>query len=356
LWEFGGRTTMGAPLYDYAQRMPAAALPSDSHLSGTALFTEGLDTNPFAYDLYTEMAWRSEPVDLAEWTAEYALRRYGAADAHAAKAWKILAQTAYGYRADGVTAHGERDAAHDSVFNAQPSLDVVRTGHWAPDALRYDAADLKPALTELLQTAPPLRSTASYRYDLTDLTRQVLANESLTLLPRIRAAYEAKDRASFRALTAEWLEFMRLEDELLATNESFLLGRWLSYPAAWASTPAELEHLQYDAHSILTTWGDRVASADLHEYGNRDWAGLIRSYYAPRWKLYFDSLEKSLETGAEPAPIDWYQFGDNWNRSKERFASSLSGDTYAASLEIARRLYLEPATRSNPKTRGDQNE
>ena len=46
LWEFGGRTTMGAPLYDYAQRMPPAAARAGSHVSGTALFTEGLDTNP----------------------------------------------------------------------------------------------------------------------------------------------------------------------------------------------------------------------------------------------------------------------------------------------------------------------
>ncbi len=64
LWEFGGRTTMGAPLYDYAQRMPQAAAQPNSHLSGSALFTEGLDTNPFAFDLYTEMAWRNQPVNL----------------------------------------------------------------------------------------------------------------------------------------------------------------------------------------------------------------------------------------------------------------------------------------------------
>jgi len=318
-------------------------LRADSHLSGTALFTEGLDTNPYAYDLYTEMAWRSEPVDLTQWTAEYALRRYGVADPHAARAWKILQQTAYGYRADGVNGHGERDAAHDSVFNAQPALDAVRTGHWAPDALRYDAADLKPALTELLEVAPRVRAPASYRYDLTDVTRQVLANEGLTLLPKIKAAYEAKDRAAFKALTAQWLNLMRLEHELLGTNEYFLLGKWLSYPPGWAASPAELKQVQYDAHSILTTWGDRVASEDLHEYGNRDWAGLVGSYYAPRWKLYFETLESSLETGTKPVPIDWYEFGDKWNRSTERFSETPTGDTYAASLAIARALHLEPS-------------
>jgi alpha-N-acetylglucosaminidase len=61
LWEFGGRTSLGAPLYDYAVRFPQMAALPNSHITGTALFTEGLDTNPFAFDLYTEMAWHKIP-------------------------------------------------------------------------------------------------------------------------------------------------------------------------------------------------------------------------------------------------------------------------------------------------------
>lgn len=344
LWEFGGRTTMGAPLYDYAQRMPRAATREDSHLSGTALFTEGLDTNPFAFDLYSEMAWRTEPVDLDTWTAEYALRRYGATDVHAANAWKILLHTSYGYRADGVRNHGERDAAHESIFNAQPSLMAKRNGHWSPDEPRYKPEDLKPALTELLQVAPSLRNTASYRYDLTDVTRQVLADDARRLLPLIRSAYEARDLQKFHALTEEWMRDMAMEDRLLGTNEYFLLGRWLRYVPAWASSPEDLQHIEYDAHSILTTWGDRTASAELHEYGNRDWAGLVSGYYAPRWKLYFASLDASLRDGTPPKTIDWYAFGDAWNRSPKQYAAEPVGDTYAASLVIARALDLQPQT------------
>ena len=342
LWEFGGRTTMGAPLYDYAQRMPRAATRAGSHLSGTALFTEGLDTNPYAFDLYSEMAWRTKPVCLEKWTADYALRRYGAPDPHAAKAWDILLHTSYSYRADGITNHGERDAAQESIFNAQPSLTAKRNGAWSPDEPRYNPADLKPALTELLQVAPSLRSTASYRYDLTDVTRQVLADDARRLLPLIRSAYETKDIPRFHALTQEWMRDMAMEDRLLGTNEYFLLGRWLRYVPAWASSPKDLEDIEYDAHSILTTWGDRTASASLHEYGNRDWAGLVSGYYAPRWKLYFESLDKSLREGSAPGHIDWYAFGDAWNRSTKQYATKPSGDTYAASLEIARALGLAP--------------
>ncbi len=344
LWEFGGRTTMGAPLYDYAVRFPEMAQRKGSHIVGTALFTEGLDTNPFAFDLYTEMAWHATPVNLQHWTDGYALRRYGADDPHARRAWQILLRTAYGYRADGNVQHGERDAAQDSLFNAEPSLTATKAAQPAPNVLRYNAADLAPALTELLEVAPALRASETYRYDLVDVARQVMANESRVMLPQIKAAYDAKDKKVFMQLTSEWMRRMQLQDNLLRTNEYFLLGRWLSYVPAWASSPEELDRLNYDARSILTTWGERRASEQggLHEYGNKDWAGLTRDYYMPRWRMYFDSLDASLVTGKPPRPIDWYAFGDRWNHGHEHFSATAEGDSYSAAMAIARELHLAP--------------
>ena len=349
LWEFGGRTTMGAPLYDYAVRFPRMAKQPGSRISGTALFTEGMDTNPFAFDLYTEMAWHTEPVNLPNWTRRWAERRYGAEDPHADRAWQILLETAYGYRADGDKNHGERDSAQESLFNSQPSLTATRASSWSPDVLRYNADDLKPALTELLAVSPALRATGTYQYDLVDVARQVMANESRAMLPQIKSAYDAKDKAAFARLTAEWLHRMQLQDDLLRTNESFLLGRWLSYVPPWASSPAELARLNYDARSILTTWGDRHASElGLHEYGNRDWAGLTTDYYLPRWKMYFDALSNSLATGDPPAKIDWYAVGDRWNRSRKTYTATAQGDPYAAAEAIARDLGLSSKSSAPP--------
>jgi alpha-N-acetylglucosaminidase len=348
LWEFGGRTTMGAPLYDYAVRFPEMAKRPGSNIKGIALFTEGLDTNPYAFDLYTEMAWRDEPVDLGEWTNAYATRRYGGEDEHAQRAWQILLKTAYGYRADGVKGHGERDAAADSLVNAQPSLTTKRADYSAPDELRYNPNDLEPALTELLQVAPALRTTETYQYDLVDVTRQVLANSARILLPQIKMVYEAKDKVALEKLTSVWKVRMRLMDLLLRTNEYFLLGRWLSYVPQWSSSPDELSRLNYDARSILTTWGDRKASEDgnLHEYGNKDWAGLIDDYYLVRWRMYFNSLRDSLATGQPPKPIDWYAFGDRWNHETQTYSALPEGDPYQAAMEIAKRLHLEPKAAS----------
>ncbi len=356
LWEFGGRTTLGAPLYDYAVRFPNMAAKPGSHIVGTALFTEGLDTNPFAFDLYTEMAWHRHPVDLDAWTRQYALRRYGSPtnngqpDPHALRAWQILLHTAYAYHAGDGTAKGsgDGDSAQDSLFNAQPDLTTTHAGVWAPHGAHYSLADLQPALTELLQVAPSLRHTETYQYDLVDIARQVMANQARVRLPEIHAAYVSGDREAFLALTRHWMRDMRLQDNLLATNPYFLLGRWLSYVPPWASSPEELRRLNYDDRSILTTWGDRKASeSSLHEYANRDYAGLTSSYYAPRWQLYFHSLLVAMDTNTTPKPIDWYAFGDAWNHRMTSFPANPVGNPYTAATAIANDLDLAP---NNPRS------
>jgi alpha-N-acetylglucosaminidase len=177
-----------------------------------------------------------------------------------------------------------------------------------------------------------------------DVARQTLANESRALLPEIKAAYDSKDRQRLAALTAQWLNLMDLQDELLATDRAFLVGTWLSQVDAWASSPEERVRLNYDARSLLTTWGGRKASEDakLHDYGNRDWAGLTRDYYRARWERYFRSLDVALRTGRPPEPIDWFAMGEAWNRGTRRYSDRPQGDPYAVAQRVAKELGLKP--------------
>jgi alpha-N-acetylglucosaminidase len=317
LWEFGGRTTFGGALGTIAERLPRMAR-TNANMAGTALFTEGLDTNPFAFDLFTELAWRSEPPDLGRWTAEYARRRYGAADPHALAAWDVIRRTAYDLKVDETVFNSERDAAAENPLDAQPSFTPTMVSNWSPTAPRYDTALFARSLTELLAVAPELRTSETYRYDLVDVARQCLANEARRTRP-----------------TKRWLKMLDLQDKLLATNRFFLLGAWLAPVKEWASSPEEAKRLDHDARSILTTWGGRKASVEgpLHDYGNKDWAGLTRDYYKKRWELFFKDPAK---------PIDWYQFGEEWNRSGKVYPDQPQGDSYAAAREIARFLGAAP--------------
>jgi alpha-N-acetylglucosaminidase len=342
IWEFGGRTTLGANVENFTKRLQRLG-STNSNMLGTAVFTEGMDTNPFAFDLFTEMAWRNEPFDTLEWTAAYVQRRYGAADPHALAAWKVLLNTAYGIRVNEVEFNSERDAAQESLFDAQPSLTANRASHWSPEAMRYDAEEFKRVLPEMLQVAPELRSSETYEYDLVDIARQTLANESRLLLPRIKAAVDARERSEFRALSQRWLHLMDLQDQLLGSSRFFLVGTWLKFVTPWASTPEEAARLNYDARSILTTWGDRKASegAELHDYGNKDWAGLTHDYYRVRWQTYFASLDAELSTGVSSKTVDWFGLGDAWNHDSHAYPSRPHGDSYVIARHIARSLNLD---------------
>jgi alpha-N-acetylglucosaminidase len=133
---------------------------------------------------------------------------------------------------------------------------------------------------------------------------------------------------------------MDLQDQLLASSRGFLVGTWLGFVPAWASTPEEAALLNYDARSILTTWGDRKASegADLHDYGNKDWAGLTRDYYRVRWQTFFASLDAELSTGIRGRQIDWFEFGDAWNHDSRSYPSRPQGDTHDIATRIEQSL------------------
>ncbi|MEV6203467.1 alpha-N-acetylglucosaminidase [Streptomyces sp. NPDC051771] len=326
---FGGHTTIGANTSVWTDRFEAWRTKRDSALQGIAFLPEATAANPVAFTLFTELAWRDAPVDHAGWFAQYAARRYGAPDPHAAKAWEWLRQGPYGTKANGWS------ESQDSLFTARPSLTVRTSASWGPKSMRYDAATVERALTELLQVAPELRTTDAYRFDLVDTARQALTNRSRVLLPRIKAAYEAKDLAAFRARAAEWRASMTLLDAVLATDRRFLLGPWLEDARSWARSDQERAVLEFDARSLITTWGHRAGSeAGLHDYANREWSGLVSGFYAPRWSAYLDSLETALVTGQAPAAIDWFAWENAWNLRRDSYPMTPKGDPVTLATQV----------------------
>ncbi|MFJ4341801.1 alpha-N-acetylglucosaminidase [Streptomyces sp. NPDC088915] len=326
---FGGHTSIGANTGVWGGRFHTWLTRPDSALRGIAYLPEATGGNPAGFDLFTELAWEPGPVDQRAWFAGYAARRYGGADPHASAAWEELRLGPYGM------ASGTWSEPQDGLFTARPSLTATRSARWSPASSRYDAATVERALAELLRVAPVLRSTDAYRHDLVDVARQALTNQGRVLLPRIRSAYEAKDLERFRTLVREWNAATELLGRLVGSDRRFLLGPWLEDARAWGADPAERDRLEYDARSILTTWGGRGPSeAGLRDYANREWDGLVRDLYAPRWAAYFATLDTALVTGAAPAAVDWFARDDAWARGHGRYPTAPAGDPYALAEEV----------------------
>ncbi|OLZ65361.1 alpha-N-acetylglucosaminidase [Streptomyces sp. IMTB 2501] len=321
IWNFGGHTAIGANAPDWVEWYPKWRDKKGSSLAGIAAMPEASDNNAPALALLTDLAWTPGTIDLDDWFAAHAVSRYGGADRHAAAAWHTIRATAYGMRRTDSWSE-----APDGLFGARPSLTATKAAAWSPETERYDTTAFDPSLTELLDIREELRQSPAYQYDVVDVARQVLSNRSRLLLPQIKAAHDTGEQDLFCTLTRTWLSWMDLLDELLSTSRPHLLGRWLAEARAWGADRTEQDRLEYDARSLLTTWGGRESSeVGLHDYANREWAGLVGGLYRTRWQTYFDALS----SGKDPDTIDWFALDDTWAHAHEAHPTEPQGTPYA---------------------------
>lgn len=337
IWNFGGHTTMGANTGVWEDRFWSWRSEPGSTLDGIAVMPEASDNNPAAFDYLTGLAWRSGPVSPQAWFADWAARRYGGSSSGASTAWAVLGRTAYAMPADGST------EAQDGLYAADPSLTATSGGTWSPGSMRYDATEFGAALPALLAVDPRLRGSSAYRYDLTDVTRQVLSNRSRTLLPRLKTAYDARDAAAFDRLAALWLRQLQLLDQVTGTNRQTMLGPWLASARSWGSSAAESDALEQSARTLVTVWGTRQGYDEgLADYANREWSGLIGTYYLPRWEAFLTELSTALREGREPVAFDWYQRGADWAARTDSLPKAPSGSVYDVAQRVLSFLKENP--------------
>jgi alpha-N-acetylglucosaminidase len=327
---FGGNTTLGAGTAVWLSRFTQWRTKTGSRLAGIAYMPESSLADPVLLELFGDLAW--EPViDQADWFAAYAARRYGGADANATAGWDHLRRGPYSLPTSETFSQ-----AQDSLFSGRPSLTAGSASVYNPTSMRYDPATTRAALTSLLAVPPALRATDAYRYDIVDLARQVLANRSRAWLPRIKTAYDTRDLSSFRSLTTQWNAEMALLDRVTGADARFMIGPWIAAARAAGATTAEKNQLEYDARSIVTTWGPRAAAtAGLHDYASREWSGLISGLYAPRWARYFATLDAALVTDTTPVAVDWFLLEDAWATSTNAYPTTPAGDPFTLAQQVA---------------------
>lgn len=77
------------------------------------------------------------------------------------------------------------------------------------------------------------------RYDLVDLTRQVLSKLANDVYLDIRTTYQKRNVNGLNSHTQKFLELIEDIDKLLASDKNFLLGTWLESAKNLAATSKE---------------------------------------------------------------------------------------------------------------------
>ncbi|WP_018631095.1 alpha-N-acetylglucosaminidase [Niabella aurantiaca] len=288
---FGDNTAMGGNLDEVLAMFPRLLNDKGQtrNLSGIGMFPEAIGHNPVIYEAASEMAWHAQQPNTQQWLHGYLRARYGRLDNPVRDAWDLLLQTVYG-KGTGV------ETFRESAICARPALVVY--GASANGALNsqknYSFEKLWTAVKLLMAAGETTKRTDTYKYDLVDLMRQCLADLAIPMQANMAKAYLNNQRDSFAFYSHQFLDLMDDFDALLGTRKEFLLGKWLSDARSIGTTAAEKDLYEKNARGLITIWGPYDSSAIQYDYAARQWNGLVRTFYKPRWEKFITMLADAL--------------------------------------------------------------
>lgn len=278
---FGGHTSLMGNMDRVSSRFrEALAEHEGGNLAGVGCTLEGMGVNELLHTMVLELPWM-ESFDSGRWLHQYAERRSGGENAKVQEAWALLRDTVY-------TKRNASGGAGSILTHRFPSFSLKRDSE-------YSNKKVVQAWGLLLQASDRSKQRDAMRYDVVNVARQALVNHLSDRLEDCRIAYEMGDAEALGTAAEGFVGLARDIDRLLSTRGEFLLGTWLSDAVRFGADDEERRYYLQNAKVILSTWGPQ--GHGLSEYARREWAGLISSYYLPRWEVYFRMLAESLETG-----------------------------------------------------------
>lgn len=321
LGNFGGETMIHGDFADISMKLDRVYEEASENCVGLGCTLEALDVNPMMYEYVLDRAWERAGDDSA-WIDAMADRRFGAEDPHARAAWQLMCEKVQKQMSGHVI----------SQIPARPHLEGKAA--WNTPTEAYDNRDLLAAWGELLKSGKS--AAPEFRFDCVNWARQCLDNYFTELYAALRADFKEGKADAVAAKGARMLEIVRDVDALVGSDAYFLMGKWVEDARAWGKTAEEKDYYETDSRLLLTCWGQK--GKHLTDYANRDWNGLIGTYYLPRWEKFIAGLNESL-AGGEPfnpkAYLEWCNdFEWDWAHSKNRMSSRPSGNPRALSQKM----------------------
>eukprot|EP01052_Picozoa_sp_SAG31_P012333 SAG31_NODE_719_length_12605_cov_22.378858_11_plen_344_part_00 len=171
-------------------------------------------------------------------------------------------------------------------------------------APRYNPKHLLRVLRLLLsavQSVSALKDSRALAVDVVDLTTMMMADEYIIFKQQLDVAASgvAPSKTSIGVVAEKMVQNIRATDELLGSNENYLLGRWIADARAYGQVDDDRRLLEFNARNQVTLWGEALLIPGKHggltppgpqDYAGKTWQGLFQDFYLPRQQLLFDML------------------------------------------------------------------
>lgn len=83
-------------------------------------------------------------------------------------------------------------------------------------------------------------------------------------------------------------------DIVLQSDCTLIFGRWLDSARQFGKKVGDYNHLdiyEMNARSQVTRWGP---NSEINDYASKQWSGLVKDYFLPRWDIFFETLKDSI--------------------------------------------------------------
>lgn len=364
---FGGRFSMHGDLDGLVNGVgeildAARAGAPKGEFRGTGLAMEAIENNPVFYELATDLNWYTPALE--DWILRYAQRRYhlvgpseGSLRKEAAQAWHSLLTTLYRPGAsrstpspviarpwDADPPFAKQRSAGEFVDPDAPVLISANIDAENDPHVEGDLSRIAESIGSLLVVADGVDS-AGVRTDVVDLLIHLISQRARRPIRGVARAHRDGDAHGVEREGAQLITLIDDLERLVATQPDRLLGTWLSEASEWGSNEAERKVLITDARRLLTVWG--YQDSGLHDYSGRHWAGMLKDFYLPRWRMWIDTLAASAMAGAAP-DIDGMRNSiiaheNRWINDPTPTSTETTGDWRAISRELLARYRDELA-------------
>lgn len=341
--------------------------PKAKHLVGMGLTMEGSETNPVMYELMCELMWRPEKFTKEEWLSDYVKARYNLINRpHVLndideiyaypvlnEAWQILGREIYNC-GEGNNQQGP----HESIFCSRPSLDCFQASSWSKMQNYYDPTTTAEAAALFVKVADQMKGNNNFEYDLVDVIRQAIADKARIVYNRTIADFKSFDKKAFKQDSEEFLKLLLLQDKLLKTRSEFRVGRWTEQAKSLGNTQEEKDLYEWNARVQITTWGNEYCAntGKLRDYAHKEWEGILRDFYYPRWVKYFDIMQQELDGKLPVLPvgnsswlknckdnplltINWYEMEEPWTLDHTPYGAEGEGDLISIAKEVFKEAF-----------------
>ena len=341
LENYGGRSGIHGNL-EKLSKIPSQVKDKTNHMVGMGIAPEGTNNNPVRFDLFFEMMWEENDVDLDEWITHYIERRYGKESENAQKAWELLLKTVY------------RPATHadppESIINVRPQFDAKQSAPNGNMNKNYDFKTFEKALSYLIKDYDNLKDSEGYLYDVTDFLRQAIANSAEQTYKEFTKAFNDGNVELFKQKSQEFLKMVELQDQVLNSNKNFMVGTWLnaSKQAAQGQDDFTKKIFELNGKAIISTWAPYYCWG-VYDYANREYGGFTKDYYLQRWQIWIqrltDKIEgKDINNYKEISIKESHEMAWQWARSNKEYSMEATGDSKELYDEFADNYALNDGT------------